>query len=377
VSQISIFNCQLERAALDLLEPVFAAGQLAAGPHVPALEEAISAYLQSGSVVAMGDMTHALTLALQLAEVGPGDEVLTLSFNCLSSNSAICAAGATPVWVDIDPQRATMSVEDAKQVITKKTKAVIVYHVAGYPADLAQLRQFCDAHRLVLIEDANNAIGAIDAGQAIGSVGDFAVVSFYANRQINAIEGAALVCRDPAKADAARRLRRFGIDTKRFRGSNGEIDPSVDVPVIGMSSALTNVNAALARHGLQSLSTRLAKTRDNAALLTTLLDGAPDVASVTWASGSLPSFWTYLVLCEERDQVLTGLKSNGIDCTKLHQPNHLYSGFNATARELPGTASFARRALAIPCGWWLSEADIHRVAIALRTSAHQRCDTKN
>src|SRR6185503_10916748 len=100
-----------------------------------------------------------------------GDEVLTLAVNCMSSNSAIVAAGAMPVWVDVDPSTMTLDIEDARRAVTPRTRALIVYHVAGYPADISAIEAFCSEHDLTLIEDANSAFGGRIGGRQIGSLG--------------------------------------------------------------------------------------------------------------------------------------------------------------------------------------------------------------
>ena len=256
---IPLFDCRVDGTAIAAMTPALESGQLASGPHVAALESEMSARHGGAPVVALSDMTQAIELSLRLSGIGPGDEVLTLSYNCLSSNSAIRHVGATAVWVDIDPATATMDVEDARSKITSATRALIVYHVAGYPADAAALRTLCDEAGLILIEDANNALGArLPGGAMAGTVGDFAIFSFYANRQVNAIEGAALLCCNEEAAATARKLRRFGIDQSRFRDPLGEIDPQSDISEIGRAATLPNVNAALARHNLALLDKKAA-----------------------------------------------------------------------------------------------------------------------
>jgi len=366
--EIALFKCDLDSAALAVVRPVFASGQLVSGPNVAALENDISELAGGRAAVAVSDMTHALALALRLSDVGTGDEVLTLSFNCLASTAAISSVGAVPVWVDVDPRSASMSVEDLGAAISRRTKAVIVYHVAGYPADLSGVKRVCDDRGLTLIEDANNALGAWVDNCPVGTVGDFAVFSFYANRQVNAVEGAVLVCSDPAMASKAMRLRRYGIDVARFRDKFGEIDPIADIETIGMAASLPNVNAALARHGLGSLAERLEQTRVNVSVLSGRLSQVAGLVPVAWRSNARPSFWVWLVLTEQRDKLLLDLKSNGIQCSKLHHPNHTYSGFKSAARHLPGTAILTDQALGLPCGWWLNAEALSRIGDTIRAS---------
>lgn len=365
----ALFDCRLPEAALASLKDPFRAGELAAGPAVSRLEQSIGERFDGFAALSVSDMTHALALALRLAGVGSGDDVLSLAFNCMSSNSAIAMAGARPVWVDVDAATAAFDLDSARQCLTRRTRAIVVYHVAGYPADLAAIRAFCDEHGLPLIEDANNAFGAEFDGQPVGSFGDFAIFSLYANRQINAIDGGILLCRRQADADRARRLRRFGIDVARFRDRDGEIDPMLDVPEIGESASLNNINATLGLLSLADVDARIAQSRRNVRLL---LDQTHDLPlmPILPVTGATPAYWAWLIRLEDRDRAMQMLKARQVLCSKLHHPNHHYTGFGAAARDLPGTLRLQDEMLAIPCGWWLDEAKIDQLATILADVLH-------
>lgn len=351
---------------LQALEEPFAAGQLAAGPAVQQLERKLADRFVGFEAVAVGDMTHALAVALRLCGVGKDDEVLSLAFNCMSSNTAIPMVGARPAWVDVDARTAAFDLNSAQRRLTARTKAVIVYHVSGYPADLAGIRAFCDQHGLPLIEDANNAFGAHFDGRPIGSWGDFAIFSLYANRQINGIDGGILLCRDAENAARARQLRRFGIDVARFRDAQGEIDPAADVTEIGTSSTLNNVNATLALASLADVEIRIEQSRRNAAILSDAVGGTPIIPIVP-VEGAEPVYWTWLARMDARDQMMRALKEQGIACSKLHHPNHHYTGFGTGTTILPGTECLASKMLAIPCGWWIDAATATRIGAAIAT----------
>lgn len=361
MTTIPLFDCRLPDEALAAVEGPFRSGRLAAGPAVAELEQRLGARFAGHHAVALSDMTHALALALRLAGVREGDEVLSLAFNCMSSNSAIAMTGGRVTWVDIDPATASFDVDHARSRLTARTRAVIVYHVSGYPADLISVRRFCDEHGLVLIEDANNAFGASVGDHAVGTVGDFAIFSLYANRQINAIDGGILLCRSQEEAERARRLRRFGIDTARFRDQDGEIDPLLDVPEIGTSSTLNNVHATLALTSLGDVDVRIAQSRRNVAALTDATGGFA-IAPITPVAGGNPVYWTWLIRLDNRDTAMRALKARGVLCSKLHYPNHHYTGFAAPATDLPGTMALQEQMLAIPCGWWIEEATIPHLA---------------
>jgi perosamine synthetase len=368
VKPLPLFDCRLDAEAISAMQPALAAGHLAAGPDISTLETALSARLGGRPVVAVSDSTQAIEIALRCEMVGasPEDEVLTLSYNCMSSNSAIKHVGATPVWVDIDPDTASFDIAHGLQRRSSATRAVIAYHVAGYPANISELRMMCDANNLTLIEDANAAIGAsFGDGRPVGSIGDYAVFSFYANRSVNGIEGAALVCPNEEIAHRARALRRFGIDQSRFRDSMGEISPAMDIIDIGLSATMPNAHAALALHQLGHLDQRLAQIRTNVVNIVGAINGTAGIRAVLPSAGSTPAYWVLLLLCEDRDAKLAHLNELGIACSKLHQPNHIYSGFQTGAVELPGTDRFMESVLAVPCGWWMNAQDCERVSQAL------------
>lgn len=353
---------QMEQAAIDVLR----SGQIASGPKVPEFEQALGELIQRSHVVSTSDMTSALMLALRLAGVKSGDEVLTLAFSCLSSNSPIALVGARPVWIDIDPDTASVSVEDFRRALTPKTKAVTLYHVAGYPGPIQAIADICRERGITVIEDCNNALGAEQDGRPVGAIGDFAVYSFYPNRQINGIEGGALVCPDAATADRARALRRFGINASTFRDQMGEINPESDVTEIGWSAGFSQLNAAVALANLPDVKARWRRTVTNARFLESVCRDIRGLRAITPLPGAEPAYWGFLVLAERRDDVLAGLKNCGVQASRMHYRNDGYSGFGAISRSLPGTDEFMRSVIALPCGWWLDQEQLDGMVESLR-----------
>lgn len=371
MSVLSLFGVvntpEMEAAALEVLR----SGRIASGPHVAAFESGLAALLDQAHVVTTVDMSNAMQLALYLAGVRAGDDVLTTAFACMSTNSAIAVSAARPVWVDVAPGTACMDVADFERAVTPATRAVILYHAAGYPAPAREIAAICRQRGIALIEDCDNALLAqVDGGQ-VGTFGDFAVFSFYPNRQINATEGGALGCRDPRDAAAARKLRRFGIDASSFRDGRGEINPQSDIPVVGWSMAMNNLCAALGAAQLAGVAERLRQTRVHAQHIRQALAGLPGVTLLEGAAGAEPSYWAVLIAVEQRDTVLAGLKARGVAASILHQRNDIYTGFQACVRELPHTDVLQRSVIALPCGWWLSTQDIGRLIGAVESALHE------
>lgn len=353
---------RVDAAALDVLH----SGQIASGGYVKQFADGFGKLTHQANVVTVNDMSSAIQIALRLIGVGPGDEVLAASYACMSTNAPIATSGATAVWVDIDPQTGTLDPQDLERAITPRSKAVIVYHLAGYPADIRRIAAICQERGLKLIEDCDNALLATVDGKQVGSFGDFAIYSFYPNRQINATEGGALCCRRTEDAERATRLRRYGIDLTRFRDSHGEIDPHCDIPEVGWAATLNNLCSAIGHAQLDGVEERITQTRRVAARLAHELSQISGVDVISPGHGVVPSYWAFLIKLRNRDQVLAKLKQRGLQASKLHQRTDSYSGFVAMPRDLPNTAHFLDQVLGLPCGWWISEEDIELITTTLR-----------
>jgi perosamine synthetase len=357
-SSMSLFKpvstLEMEIAAVEVLQ----SGQIASGPKVVELEHAFAVLASRDNVVSTNDLTSAVTLALHLAGVRAGDEVATIAFSCLQSNSPIVRLGARPVWIDIDPATMSMSLENLKAKFKPSVKAVMVYHVAGYPADSIRIAAFCRDQGVPLIEDCNNAIGATLDRRPVGVNGEYAVYSFYPNRQINGIDGGMVATPDAHTASRCARLRRFGVDALSFRDTRGEIEPKSDISEIGWSSALNNLNAAVALAQFNTLPHRLERTHRVAAKLKKALRGLQRLRPVQPVTAGVPAYWGFLVLSEYRDELLEYLQVQGIKSSILHHRNDWYTGFDTPGQDLPGTSLAMNELLALPCGWWLTDLEV-------------------
>lgn len=353
---------EMEAAAVAVLR----SGRIAAGEYVVQFEAGISQIVGQPHVVSTVDMTSAMFLALHLAGVKAGDEVLTTAFACMSTNSAIAQCGALPVWVDVQPQSIEIDLQDLTSKIGPKTKALILYHLAGYPQPAEALAKICNERGIFLIEDCDNALFARHNGLHVGNHGEFAVYSFYPTRQINTTEGGALVCKHPEMAARARKLRRFGIDSTTFRTIDGEINPTSDVPEIGWSFTMNNLCAALGCAQLPTAESRVTKTRRNVALLERRLIGLPGIQAVPLGEGVLPAYWGLLLFANHRDDVLRALKGKDVMASTMHMRNDLYSGFHATGGDsLQNTRYLQDHILGLPCGWWLTDSDLEAISLAV------------
>ena len=355
---------EMEAVALEVLR----SGRIANGEYVSKFEDGLSELLGQKNVVTTNDMTSAIFLALKLSGVKSGDEVITTAFACMATNSPIATIGAKPIWVDLEENSAYISIKDFEAAITPNTKAAILYHLAGYPGPARQIAEICSKHGIKLIEDCDNALMAEVDDQYVGSFGDFAIYSFYPNRQINTTEGGALICKDPKDASRARKLRRFGIDVSTFRTAEGEINPTSDIPEIGWPITLNNLCSAVGFAQIESVKLRLEKTRNNSYQLIKLLSDTQGFRILSSVDNSEPSFWALLIQFENRDQILSELKKNGVSCSILHQRNDSYSCFVESHQNLPQTIKMQNSLIALPCGWWLNSEEIKYIACQVKKS---------
>ncbi|WP_409480064.1 DegT/DnrJ/EryC1/StrS family aminotransferase [Pseudobdellovibrio sp. HCB154] len=348
---------QIEQKAIEVLR----SGFIATGKYVDEFTNAFGQLIGKDHVVTINDVSNAVQIALFISDVQPGDEIIATPFSCMSSNSPIALAKAKVKWLDIDPATGTVDVQHLKKLVSEKTKALIVYHVAGYPADMQAIVDICKPYNIKIIEDCNNALLADIHGKQVGSWGDFSVYSFYPNRQINAGEGGALVCRRLEDAERAKRLRRYGIDSKTFRNADGEINPKSDIPEIGWGATLNNLCSAMGLVQVDSVAGRIEQTRQVARKYDDAFKGLHAVTSIKALPSAHPSYWVYMLQVEKRSQLMKTLKENKISCSILHQLNTAYTGFSIFPTETSGADKFFSRLVCIPCGWWMDESQIAHV----------------
>jgi dTDP-3-amino-3,4,6-trideoxy-alpha-D-glucose transaminase len=327
-------------------------GHFVLGPEVKAFETEFAAYLGAGHAIGVANGTEAITIALRALGVGPGDEVVVPSFSFWASAEAIPATGATPVFCDVDPDTMCVTADTVKAALTPRTKAVIVVHLFGNVAPVAEI----EALGVPVLEDAAQAAGSTSADGRPGALGTIATFSFYPSKNLGAFgDGGAITCRD---ADVADRVR-----TLRFHGSKDKKD-YVD---IGYNSRLDELQAAILRVQLPHLdgwATHRAAAGDRYA---EALDGVVALPKAT--AGSRPAWHLYVIRHENPDPLLAALTAAGVGArpyyrTAIHDQPPMRQW--APDRDLPGTAEAARTHLAIPMSAALTEAQTAEVSQVIR-----------
>jgi perosamine synthetase len=353
---IPLYSVSIPDGIGTSIEAVLQSGRIAAGEHVLQFEDRLKALIGSPLLLATGEMSSSLVMCLYLAGVRPGDEVVASPLSCVAANAPICNLFATAKWCDCDPHTGSMDPEFLKRIVSPKTKAILVSHWAGNPAELDAIYEVARAHGLPVVEDASEALGASYHGASIGNTGaDFVVFSFYPNRHLTTMEGGAISFRDPDMFDRCRWLRRYGIHQPSFRTSDGEINPESDIKVAGWNSYMNQISAVVGLSQFVTLEERLKVWRSNGAFYDRALKGIPSIELLHRPKHSESAFWVYTLLAKERDRMLSYLCKHGVQTSRVHIRNDIYSCFGSEAADLAGVREFSEKSLSIPCGWWVSE----------------------
>ncbi len=368
-----IFKVHVDtESALKQLEVVLNSGFINEGEKVTELTEYFKSYFDHKNVVPVNSCTSALTLALKLSGVSPGDEVISTSMTCVASNTPIHNLGAKIVWGDIDPKTGNIDPNKIEKLITDKTKAVLCVNWSGIPCELDQLRSICKKHDIKLIQDAAHSLGAKFNNKQIHHSADYTCYSLQAIKHVTSGDGGMLVINtNDLDFNRAKTLKWFGIDREATKDEKGEWKGQrweVDVKEAGYKFHMNNISAAIGLSQIPHVNNIVDTHTNNGLLYEKLFIDNEHITPLIYPSDSTPSFWVYTVMLAEhldRDKIVEELNAEGINAGLVHVPNHPYTCFKESLTDLPATDYFSKHQISLPCGWWLSDDDINIIAKAL------------
>ena len=327
----------LEERALEAVRKVFRHGYFILGPEVRELEDRIAAELGLPHVVGVNSGTDALLLALRIAGVGRGHDVLTVSHSFVATASAICLAGANPVFVDLDPRTMLMDPEKLEAALTRETRAVMPVHLNGHPCDMEPIVEFCRAHGLQLIEDCAQAFGMRHRGLSAGGWG-IGCFSLHPLKGLSACGDAGFISvHDEGQADELRRLRNIGLIDRDHCG------------LVSGNSRLDTVQAAILLVKLDAFPAWLETRRAHAQAYREALAGAVTLPPED-AEGDRSVYSAFVVRHPDRDRIMADLNAQGLD-VKAHYPLaiHQQEAFRCLpAGDLPVTEQVVNEILSLP-----------------------------
>lgn len=309
------------------------------GPNVQAFEQEAANYLGVKHAIGVASGTDALHLALVAAGIGPGDEVITTPFTFIATAEAISYVGATPVFVDIDPDTLNIDLEQVEHAINAKTRAVIPVHLFGQPVDMEALVQLCDAKNLFIVEDCAQSFGAHINGKMTGSFGAFGAFSFFPSKNLGCFgDGGLVTTNDDKYAYELRILRNHG-SRERYHHN-----------VIGYNSRLDELQAVILRIKLKHIDDYSQNRRRVAHRYSEAL--ADTSIQVPYEDGKgLHVYHQYTLLHEKRDDIMTALQEKNIACAVYYPiPLHKQDVYMEVYKDihLPVTESVAEKCFSLP-----------------------------
>jgi dTDP-4-amino-4,6-dideoxygalactose transaminase len=376
--EIPLSAPDITEAEIEEVIAVLRTSRLSLGPKLREFEAAMATYMGGPHAVGVSSGTAGLHLALLVLGIGAGDEVVVPSFTFVAVANAVRSVGAEPVFADIEGETLNLDAGSVEAAITPRTRAMIVVHTFGRPADIPALQEIARRHRLSVIEDACEAIGAEIGGRRVGSFGDAGVFAFYPNKQITTGEGGMVITRREDVAQRVAALRNHGRYESGREGS-GESPESSDAwfehRELGFNYRLSEMQCALGVAQMARIDEILARREAVARRYCDLLGDCENLAlPVTDVAGQRLSWFVFVVRLAERfsqadrDRVRQDLAGEGIATGRYFAPIHLQPAYGAWRGRvrLPVTESVAARTLALPFFNRITDEQIERVCEVLR-----------
>jgi perosamine synthetase len=371
VKEIPLSRPEFDEAETRAVADVLASGWVSQGPKVAEFERDFAARVGAKFGVATTSCTTALHLALRIAGIGEGDEVICPSYSFVATANAILYTGATPVFAEIDGDTWNIDPDDAIRRITPRTKAIIPVHQVGLPADLDRFAPL-EARGITIIEDAACAIGATYRGRTIGSHGHISCFSFHPRKTISMGEGGMLMTDDAALAEHARQLRSHGASVSDHARHQAKGLVYEEYRELGYNYRMTDLQAAIGLAQLPKLERFLQRRRAIAARYNAAFSSVPEFQVPARPAYAEHAYQSYAVILTDRcgldrDEAMRALADCGVSCRRGIPPIHLeplYRDRVVTAA-LPVTEKVAARSIFLPIFAALSDADQARVIDAV------------
>ncbi len=349
---------------VEAVAEVVRSGRLALGPKCVEFERAMAEYVGVRHAVAVSSGTAALHLLVRILGVGPGDEVLVPSFTFAASVNAILYEGATPVFVDIEPDTYNLDPADLERRITSRTKAIMAVDVFGHPAPWDEIEDVAARRALLVIDDCCEALGAEYKGRKLGQFGSGGAFAFYPNKQMTTGEGGMIVTDDDRIARLAVSLRNQGRDSGAW----------LSHARLGFNYRMDDMSAAIGCTQMARLDDFLAKRAAVAALYTSRLTGVAGVRTPVVRSDVRMSWFVYVITLDagvDGTTVIEAMERRGVPARAYFDPIHTQRYMLEGAPppvDLPVTEAVARRTVALPFHNNLSASEVDLVVGALEES---------
>jgi perosamine synthetase len=360
----------LGREEADAAAEAVLSGWVTQGPRVAAFEEAFAARVHATHAVAVSSCTTGLHLALVACGLGDGDEVVVPSLSFIATANVVRYVGARPVFADVDLSTQNLTVESIEAVLSSRTRAIILVHQGGMPADIGAVQALCDAHGLRLIEDAACAIGSTYRGRIIGAHSELVAFSFHPRKLVTTGDGGMITTPDPAIAERLRRLREHGMSAgaaERHAAGRVVLEEYLET---GFNYRLTDIQAAVGLVQLGRLDAMVERRRELAARYQEAFTDVPGVTCLTDPPYGTTNYQSYVLRLGEqvgaaRNDVLARMLELGVSARRGIMAAHLEPAYRGEEHApLPNTEELTARSLILPLYHDLTHEEQDRVVDA-------------
>jgi perosamine synthetase len=342
---IPMFKVYMSSEAILEASLTLHSGMIGEGNKVVEFKKKLEEFFNCNNVILLNSCTSALTLALRLCDIKPGDEVISTPFTMIATNVTIMTTGAKIVWADIEPDTFNISYEDIKKKITNKTKAIVLTHVGGMPCDMEEIGKL----GIPIIADCAHAVGSYYKGEHISHWAEYSCFSFQSIKHLTTGDGGCIVIRDKDKYELAEKLKWFGMTRKVPEGKTKlEHQMEADVEEWGYKFHMNDIAASIGLKNIEHLPAILRRHKENAEYYCGKL-------GININKEKESSWWLFPILSYNRKELILKMNNAGIEVSPMWRRNDEYSTFSEFRGQKLSNMDFIQdKILFIPVGWWLT-----------------------
>ncbi|MET8522170.1 DegT/DnrJ/EryC1/StrS family aminotransferase [Nocardioides sp. NPDC004968] len=377
MSRVNVMQPWLGEEEVEAVAEVLRSGWVAQGPRVAEFERRFAASQHAAHAVATSSCTTALHLALVVAGVSPGDDVVVPSFSFIATANAAVYVGARPVFADVSPVTGNLTAETVREALTPRTTAVIVVDQGGVPVDLDAIREVCDPLDIMVIEDAACGAGSTYRGRPVGAGAEIAAWSFHPRKILTTGEGGMLTASRADLAERARRLREHAMSVSAADRHASLVSPPESYDEVGFNFRMTDLQAAVGLVQLSRLPEVVTRRRELAAVYAKSvaeIGGLRAVADPAWGTSNFQSFWIEVGYPYglDREGLLSALAEAGISARRGIMASHRQPAYASPSLSLPATEHLTDNTLILPLFHQISDSEQARVIDVLRQGGARR-----